>query len=308
VNLPGTKGLTLSGTGATISGRINLNTNSSTGTRITGFTFTRGGINGDGAILVYGNDGDAAYRIDNNTFAVTPDDNGLTFIEADGNGTGMIDHNTFRCPANCEMIHNMGMGATDASGWSVVVTPGGPSAMYVEDNQFYNNEVPGNPDYFWGSSGIQSYYGARTVFRHNYLFMSHVDQHGTPGMIGARWWEVYENTFDTNTPNASQSDYIDFRGGSGVCFNNHQTGDNLGAGSISLFEEDPGYPALYQVGRGQNQVLDPAYVWGNDASMTVGSASDNVQVNRDFYLTPKPGYVPYTYPYPTDATGLPSVR
>jgi hypothetical protein len=60
---------------------------------------------------------------------------------------------------------------------------------------------------------MQSYYGARTVFRHNYLHMSHVDQHGTGGMIGARWWEVYENTFYV-VQNGNQSEYIMMRAGS----------------------------------------------------------------------------------------------
>jgi hypothetical protein len=129
--------------------------------------------------------------------------------------------------------------------------------------------------------------------------MSHVDQHGTPGMIGARWWEIYENTFYV-VQNGSQSDYVMVRAGSGVIFNNHKTGYPCvyGCGNIGLREEDTGYPALYQVGRGKNQALDPAYVWGNDSTMPVGSGSSNVQVNRDYYLTQKPNYTPYTYPHP----------
>jgi hypothetical protein len=52
-----------------------------------------------------------------------------------------------------------------------------------------------------GNSAVQSYNGARTVFRHNSLDFSQVDQHGTNGNIGARWWEIYDNTF--NIPSRS---------------------------------------------------------------------------------------------------------
>ena len=129
--------------------------------------------------------------------------------------------------------------------------------------------------------------------------MAHVDQHGTAGMIGARWWEICTRTPSIPLQTAIKATTSPCAGGSGVIFNNHKTGStNLGAGSISLYEEDSGYPALYQVGRGKNQVLDPAYVWGNDSSMSVGSASSNVQEGRDFYQSAKPGYTPYTYPHP----------
>ena len=204
------------------------------------------------------------------------------------------------------MIHNFGMGASDASGWTDDVTPGGSNMVFIEDNTFTNNgDHSGNPAYFWGCSTVQSYYGARTVVRHNSIIFCQVDQHGTVGAIGARWWEIYENTFNV-VPNGNQSNYMAIRAGSGVIFNNHKTGStNLGGGQIELVEEDSGYPALYQIGRGKNQVLDPAYAWGNDASMPVESGSSNVQVNRDYYLSQKPGYTSFTYPYPLNASGLP---
>src|SRR5262245_50775782 len=40
ITIPSSKGITLDGNGATINGRINLNQNSNTSTRITRFTFT----------------------------------------------------------------------------------------------------------------------------------------------------------------------------------------------------------------------------------------------------------------------------
>lgn len=79
-----------------------------------------------------------------------------------------------------------------------------------------------------------------------------------------------------------------------------------------------GYPCMDQTGRSTDgdgdglQDLEPLYEWddtvnGNDADVTVNdpwgcanpSMADHIQENRDFYNdTPRPGYVPYTYPHP----------
>jgi hypothetical protein len=241
----------------------------------------------------------------------------MIFIETSGNAPGLIDHNTFTGGAASEMIHNLGVGA---SGWTDSLTPGSATMLFVEDNTF-TYAASGNPAYFWGSSAIQSYYGARTVVRHNTLNMCQVDQHGTAGMVGARWWEIYENTFNV-VANGNQSNYMALRAGSGVIFNNHKTGSaNQGAGTVELVEEDSGYPALYQIGRGINQQLSPTYVWGNDSSLAVGSGSSNVVLGRDFYVSATQpasmlrqqsstdsssttySYTPYTYPHPLQSGG-----
>ncbi len=274
VTIPNSKGITVDGGGTTITGQLSLNANATTGSRITGFTFTS-----EIAVSTSGSKTSATFRVDHNTF-----NHGDVMLKTTGNAPGLIDHNTFTSSsAPNEMIHNEAMGAGDTSGWSDPVTPGGADMLYIEDNTFTFNAT-GDPAYFWGSSALQSYYGARNVFRHNTLNMVQVDQHGTAGNVGARWWEIYENTFNV-VPNGNQSDYIHIRAGSGVIFNNHKAGaTNDGAGSIRLEEEDSGYPALYQVGRGINQELSPAYVWGNDASMNVGSGSSNVVQGRDFMV------------------------
>jgi hypothetical protein len=297
LSIPGTKGITLMGTGTIISGAVTLNQNATASSRITGFTFTS-----SDAVNIFGSKTSAPFRLDNCTFINSSQ---VSFINTTGNAPGLIDHNNLNAGQASEMIHNLGMGPNDTSGWSDDITPGSSNAVYIEQNSFTYNAT-GNPAYFWGTAALQSYYGARTVFRYNTLNNVHVDQHGTAGMIGARWWEIYENTFFTGT-NVNQDNYIRARAGSGVIFNNHKTGSsNLGAGTIELMEEDSGYPALYQIGRGKNQTLDPAYVWGNAASMSVGSGSSNVQANRDFYLSARSGYLAFTYPYPLTANGLPN--
>ena len=231
----------------------------------------------------------------------------------------MIDHNTFTGGAASEMIHNMGMLPEGLdSGWNDDLVPGGSDMLFVEDNSF-TYPVTGTQDhsaYFSGTSAIQSYYGARTVFRYNKLYMVQIDQHGTPGAVGARWWEIYENDFYT-VPYANQSNYMALRAGSGVIFNNRQSGPTDGSvGVIELLEEDSDSPSLYQIGRGIFQNPSPAYLWNNAASMPVSSGSANVQAGRDFFVsTTAPAtmvrwessadnsattytYTPYTYPHP----------
>jgi hypothetical protein len=323
VTIPLTKYVTLDGGGATtVSGVIVFTASPAlTGglTRITGFNFIGSGTNAR-AIYGYGCGGlsgcggylTSTWRIDHNTFTSTAL---AIFVEVAGNGPGLIDHNTFTGGQASEMIHNMGTlpEGLDA-GWNDDVLPGGPNMLFVEDNSF-TYQAEGNPAYFYGTSAIQSYYGARTVFRHNSLTMVQIDQHGTPGAVGARWWEIYENDFYT-VPNANQSNYITLRAGSGVVFNNRQSGPNDGGGIIELLEEDSDYPSLYQIGRGILQNPSPAYIWNNAPSMPVASGSANVQAGRDFFASSNAPatmvrwessadnsattytYTSYTYPHP----------
>jgi hypothetical protein len=149
VTIPNAKGITLDGNGASIAGSINLQQNANTKSRITGFYFVN-----ISAVNISGAKSSAPFRVDHNTFTVTA--GGATLLNCGGNGPGLIDHNAFNAPANAEMIHNTGMGASDASGWTDDIVPGSPDAVYVEDNTFANTGVSGNPAYFWGNSSIQS--------------------------------------------------------------------------------------------------------------------------------------------------------
>jgi hypothetical protein len=336
LTIPATTGITLaggSGGTTTISGSAALSvaSNATTGTRITGFAFTGTGTDNGGDVSVSGSKTSAAYRIDHNTFTNSGQS---VFINVSGNGTGLIDHNTFTSGGASEVIHNPAMGPDDASGWSDDVIPGSPNMVYIEDNVFNNTDTT------YISSDLQSYYGARTVFRHNSLYFSQVDQHGTAGMIGARWWEFYENTYYPEGLN--DCCYAALRAGSGVFFNNHVVGSPMwGPATIDPYEEDtgqtpgdPSYPFLYQIGRGISQSYSPVYIWGNDSAMAVASQTPNtVQEGRDYFVSAAQpasmvrcelaadggtagglmgscpttySYTPFTYPYPLDANGLPN--
>jgi len=319
VTITGSVGITLDGGGNTTitsAAALTIRSTATTSTRVTGFIFTNGGNSNNGDVTTSGSKTGATFRIDHNTFTnANP-----TVIACWNNAPGLIDHNTFTGGGASEMIHNMAMGATDASGWGDDIMPGGPNMLFVEDNTFTNSVSNGG---FLGTSAIQSYNGARTVFRHNTLTNAQIDQHGTAGMIGARWWEIYENTFVVAN-GVAQDKYMDIRAGGGVVFNNHKTGQASPA-AIIFREEDTGYPALYQVGRGINQDYSPAFVWGNDSIMPVASNSSNVTQGVDFIVSVSQppllvrcelsvdsgvaggligtcatsfSYIPFTYPHP----------
>jgi hypothetical protein len=304
VTLPATKGITLSGSGATVTGKVVLNQNATTSSRVTGFAFvtptTTPYVGND--LAVSGSPSSAPFRVDHNTFTSTS--GGSVLVDISGNAPGLLDHNAFNAPANSEMIHQLGLGPSDSSGWMDDIVPGSASAVYLEDNTFTNNDpalLNTNPAYFYGNSAIQGYYGCRTVLRHNTFSMSQIDMHG--GTLGARWWEVYANTF-TTVPNGNQDRYVGMRAGSGVIFDNHKVGPmDEGGGSINLALEATDAFA-YRPGRGKNLTLDPAYVWGNDAVMPVTSGSEIV-LGTDFYEVARPAYAAFRYPYPLTSAGLP---
>jgi hypothetical protein len=317
----GTKAITIQGAGigltnitSNIAGSqthlFEFTTHATIPTRFTGISFV-GGSYDHRMFRVDHSVGTQCWRVDHCSFTASES---AIFLDLYGDGPGLIDHCTFTSPDNTEFIHLFGNGA---AGWTDNVTPGGPNSIYIEDNTFTNSNTGA---LFFGSSAIQSFLGARTVFRHNSLDFVQVDQHGTAGDIGARWWEIYENTFNIPARGASggQDKYMDIRAGSGVIFNNHTTGASSNA-KIVLREEDTGYPALYQVGRGINQNLSPAYLWGNDATMPVVGSND-VLLDRDFFVsTSQPSnmvrwqlttdtgsttynYSPYTYPHPVQTS------
>jgi hypothetical protein len=323
------KGITVSGGGnttITTSYAFDVQSSATVSARITGFTFSGPGDLNNGNIRGSGIKTNATWRIDHNNFLTAVS----CAIAAWSNAPGLIDHNTFAGGFGVETIHNFGTGAGDTSGWVDDVTPGGPQMLFVEDNTFTNPSGSGGV-----GAALQSYYGARTVVRHNLFIWEGIDQHGTPGSVGARWWEFYENTF--NTPNVNQSEYITIRAGSGIVFNNHHTGINTsGFHNIVYKEEDTGtWPLAFQVGSGINGQTNqhntcgalnssPAYSWGNDSDMTF-SPQSGIQPNRDaFDSTTQPAtllrqqmagdtclttysYIPYTYPHPLQgASSIPA--
>lgn len=291
ISIPDTKGITLDGNGAVITSGyagflISVSTNTTTRSRVTGFTFLALTTTNKG-VIQSGPTTNAVFRIDHNTFTGGTNN---TQLEFDGNGPALADHNTFNCGDATTCIRTAGYYDTTSStswdlpGWNDDTDPGGPGAVYIEDNTFHKNDC-GSPCNYFSTSALASYYGSRTVFRYNTLDVVQIDQHGTDGAVGARWWEFYNNTW-AGPADVGSMFYADIRAGSGLVFNNIHTG-SLPADSgahIYFEEEDSGYPAAYQIGRGKSGVLYPAYVWGNDSALDpVVLGSPMVILDRDVY-------------------------
>jgi hypothetical protein len=337
------KGITLNGQGCVItlaggsSTLLSVTADAAANFFLTGFTFY--GSSGGGVIYVLTSSSPASktFRIYGNTFDDgSPSTQGV-IISVGGNGPGLIDHNTFTAHHGAdEVIHNQGMQSpTNYSGWSDDITPGGANFLFVETNTF---TYPSTSGYFDGTSAIENFYGARTVFRYNIVNNMQFDAHGSsPGPCNGngsedstRWWEIYNNTFNVN--NLNQSNYTALRGGSGVVFNNLMTGTNTVGGSIE-FQEDctsGTYPLNAQVGRGINKsTSSPAHAWGNATALNISSGSSFVEIGAtltscshspcDVVSTPTQPttltrcesaadvsagcpvsytYTPYTYPHP----------
>lgn len=317
ITITSAKGVTVDFNGGTVtrgsfsSSMINVNNNATTGTRLTGGKFIQtDSSSADMRIMSFGGGfSNARFRVDNCWLTTTPSFSTI-MIDID-DAWGLFHNCVFIAPDNSEMIHNVAYGNNDDTGWGETITPGSLNAVYIEDCCFTNNGVSGSPGSFFGCSSIQNYYGSRIVFRRNIMEMVHFDVHGTPGQIGGRWWEYYNNT-NYLTVNGDQSDIAVFRAGSGVCFGNRKFahGAIWSFGDLNMREEDSGsYPQPYQVGRGKDQTSDPAYFWdnlesdGTDMSVAVIEGGSLIQINRDYFVSAKPGYTPATYPHPDRGAG-----
>jgi hypothetical protein len=322
--MPTNKDVTLDGNNMTTSGGVQLASTASYQVRVTNITFSASATVVTVSGAVWNN---KPWRIDHCIF----NGSGTNLIEID-ESPGLIDHCSFpNLSGNQETIHARGAGA---SLWTTANEPGGIHALYIEDSTFTGGTA--------NSTCVhQIYEGARVVDRHNTFSKLMVEIHGTSGQVGARWWEIYSNTFTNGA-------FYCIRAGTGIIFGN-------AGGSGVMVEEDSGYPADYQVGTGQNKTLYPAYTWGNASApelnaggVCANAASGMIAFDRDVYSdvagtnritsgtsTPtscshtnqafwntstSPGklykcngstydlyYTPWPYPYPLNARGMPDI-
>lgn len=190
-------------------------------------------------------------------------------------------------------VHNLGYGIVVYGGgtWPALEL-GSQNAVFAEDNYFSGNR-----------HNIASNNGSRYVFRHNVVIANDTDKdfaqtdaHGkSSSPRGSRSWEIYNNTYSANLTSGRERTSIGIRGGDGVAFNNTMT-SNI-AYPIELQVEGfscGAYP-------GPDQIRS-AYFWNNTTNgLPYGILNDctsSLQLGRDYFVTARPGYVPYTYPHP----------
>jgi hypothetical protein len=280
--------------------------------------------------------GGRGWRIDNNKYKVFSDrqsydgGNALYMI---GDVGGLVDHNQFvneETSTNCwhAAIYVEGNGA---AAWALPSQIGSPThTVFIEDNSMSETRQCSahNPHAVYGQRG------GIFVARHNTVTNMNMDSHGFCATNSTREFEISNNTWIIST--GRNLDALMFlRGGTGVVFENtlvlqgsgsynnmmklteyrcnaaSQCSNNVTQDGVTAGTCCTTYPCLSQIGRGQNQALDPLYIWNNtgmtginlvnvDSGCGGQSVTTFIRASRDYFLgsTPKPGYVPYTYPHP----------
>ena len=222
---------------------------------------------------------------------------------------GLVDNCWFESSGNVYrglyLYFNNGSGS-----WTTPHSFGTDKAVIVEDCVFHRtgSVVPGIP-------AIDSAYGGvRWVMRHSSLTNWLAVLHGADSApTSTLQFEFNHNTVRVDTA-VDYALYI--RGGTGVATGNDIgiTGSASSSGYNSAFKtvrDGPcggGYPCFQQVGRGVVNGAEgsvPAYFWNNTYNLGEAangaiwsSESSDIQLNRDVFLSAKPGYTELAYPHP----------
>lgn len=192
-------------------------------TRLTGITFADGGNvtpSYKGKILMDGRGAglSSAWRIDHCAFINLNGGN----IFAYGFPVSVIDHCFFVLKE--EGIYQYGISTTPINDiwgdypWHNPATYGSTNVLYIEDNYFTNGFLTGAEAAYDGGAGAMSVFRSNTMM--NCVWVNHGND--TSGRYrSTRSFEIYNNSFYHNQDFVTP---MDFRGGTGVVFNNKITG------------------------------------------------------------------------------------
>jgi hypothetical protein len=293
------------------------------------------------ALILLGGYGENTFRLTNLTF-----DGGhkwsiwaSSINGAGGEGPyGVIDHCNW--PNGGDVIFGRDNPAYTPNSWHRAMTWGTGKAVYIEDCTM---NATGNPT---SNAALDGDNGFRVVFRHNtvnnWLVSMHGADSGGPINSGLQM-EMMHNSFNVTTALAS---LLTLRGGSLVFFDNTVTaGPQGGYNSVvelayyrscannGTCPQDRFYPQDYlgtqQPGmgvvnppNGANQDPHfpnepwgsvPCYIWNNHITAPIwfgevipNNCSGFIQLNRDYFLSAKPGYGEFQYPHPLQSGGSPS--
>ncbi|WP_195763492.1 hypothetical protein [Duganella guangzhouensis] len=212
------------------------------------------------------------------------------------NQRGVIYNNNFINNYSAD-LKNLGYGVVVYGGgaWPALDL-GSANAVFVESNSFSGNR-----------HNIASNNGSVYVFRYNKVVgtdaakdYAMTDAHGVSSSPrGSRSYEIYNNDYSTNITGGLQRTAIGIRGGDGVIFNNTATATI--SRTIELMTE--GFSCGAYAGADQIRSL---YIWNNANNSSNGYTTNGIDntcpssigLNRDYFLSAKPGYTPFTYPHP----------
>ncbi len=263
--------------------------------RITGFTFHNESSDSFGMLMFTGGTG-LSLRVDHNTFDQAGQYGRFISFRVPVISPGVvIDHNTVTDQGSLvENIQSTETNPGDAA-WTQAMAFGAINAVYFENNTMTY------PSYATNPVDIDCDDGGKYVFRYNTESGNTVGNHGYDSVAnGCTEEDVYNNTLSANNvaPFA-----IQYRGGTGVVYNNLVTGTatevqfgvtdyrsasggftihGICDGTNSVDQNTPptatnfGWACHEQIGRGVNQASYPLYEWNNcTASLGCAPAAAN---------------------------------
>ena len=175
---------------------ITVNSQAGKSYRITGLTIDGGGattMNYNGAIILKGNS--HSVRVDHMNWRANVTRENNDYLIA-GSVCGVADHIVIKNPCSSYAIYNGdtwpdGTGSNGDGAFAAPTNFGGADFWFVEDNYI----AP--PQHMNPTSGPDDLKGGRWVWRHNHMYNSQVQSHGTEDgrWHGGRAREVYNNDF-----------------------------------------------------------------------------------------------------------------
>ncbi len=230
---------------------------------------------------------------------------------------GLLDNNVFKNAGNAIFIRAWAENTNEVNPWPPSGDPGmggyswllpvgfgTDDAVVVEDNTFTMDA-----GCYYGIG--DSYYGGRSIFRHNKVTNAYWQNHAARGHErgGSIRAEIYNNDFNATDPAWYRAVHI--RSGTGVVYNNTLRGafntmnvDNQRSNGANISAPfgacngssrwdgnasgQAGWPCLDQIGRGTGQYPSqtsvPLYVWNNGTSAgcsTGGACGNDVVMTSD---------------------------
>jgi hypothetical protein len=284
---------------------LHLLTTSAGMIRVTGITFK--GNRRAGAIYVRG-DKWSSFRIDDCRFEETLG----RAVAISSLLEGLIDNCVF---VDCQKTVDVYGGPHANDSWNEPLTLGTTRAVVVEDCEFLYRKWYPSDTAATSSRGL----GARSVIRYctwrnSYPagFYPIIDVHGNQLPVkdnvgnhrGSRQFEMYENTFITDTFVGKNHRLTDIRGGTCLIFNNKFIGVGFRT-SFRMREEDG--PSGYNY-RSEYPGHDPhmLHIWDNyvngrlvrDADFLYPTDPIFIVENRNLFWKAAPNYKPLAYPHP----------
>lgn len=248
---------------------------------------------------------DKAVYIEDNVFDYTGNDQAEDAIDAGGGARLVVRYNKF-------MAISQGFHGTDSG-----------NRRSAHSFEIYNNE-------YTNSSGNRLRYltvrgGTGVVFNNTYsgttpwngitlqFYRAYSAQSAWQKCNGTVW------QLGSADPSTSAARTCSTNGGYGFSTTNKETLGRWGAGFQRGFDGTGinGYPGRDQPGVSTGQVSEPIYTWNNGAEVpgtwAGGAPADEallktfIILGRDYFLTARPGYTPYKYPYQPDVVIPPPV-